>query len=166
MAVKFPQKINPTRKLKIRFDYAPRALQYLIFFGLIKNKFAYSTNDIEKDEHSFMGVKFDDYNDCKKFLEDNRIIYDEVDVSSYGGDEVVKEYTVVDCKRLYELMEDQPTDIIKHKLYSVNELCNLLSFSRPVIYKLINSGELKSIHVNNKIRVKHQDYLNYINNSN
>ena len=42
--------------------------------------------------------------------------------------------------------------------------CELLSFTQPIIYKLINSGETKSSRVNVEVRIQHKEYINYINN--
>ncbi|MFW6046510.1 MAG: helix-turn-helix domain-containing protein [Candidatus Woesearchaeota archaeon] len=164
MPVYFSQEIHPSKKIKIKFDFAPRALQYLRFFGLLKSDNSTIPNRTGQFILDFMGIEFPNYDKLNEYLRENKIIYNELEVNSYS--DIIKEYTIVDCMRISELFEDQPTDIMKYKLYSINELCQLLSFSRPVVYKLIKDNKLKSIRVNDRIRVKHKDYINFINSEN
>ena len=163
MAVTFPDNLHPSKKLKIKFDLAPRALQYLRFFGFLRTENSSLVGGGHQAIHDFMGISFKNYDELNQYLRKNKIIYDEVEVNHHS--EIIKEFTVVDCMRISELFEDQATDIMMQKLYSINELCELLSFSRPVVYKLIRDDKLKSIRINDKIRVRHTDYINFINQS-
>ncbi len=47
-------------------------------------------------------------------------------------------------------------------LFTVNEACEVLHLSRPVVYQLINSGELRSFKVGNARRIPAQALEEYV----
>jgi excisionase family DNA binding protein len=47
-------------------------------------------------------------------------------------------------------------------LFTVNEACGVLHLSRPVVYQLINSGELRSFKVGNARRIPAQALEEYV----
>ena len=47
-------------------------------------------------------------------------------------------------------------------LFTVNEACETLHLSRPVVYQLINSGELRSFKVGNARRIPAQALEEYV----
>ncbi|HLN06033.1 MAG TPA: helix-turn-helix domain-containing protein [Acidimicrobiales bacterium] len=47
-------------------------------------------------------------------------------------------------------------------LFTVNETCDVLHLSRPVVYQLINSGELRSFKVGNARRIPAQALEEYV----
>jgi excisionase family DNA binding protein len=157
MAIKFPDEINPknideSRSLKLRFEYSYRAIQYLDYFGIISII-----------EHTYipLNMKFDDNKTLYGFLYDVGIVYDEITVSeafSYLSDTV----SIVDTGKIQMKDEDLSSAVLQHKFYSVNEIAEMLSFSRPTVYKLINEGKVKATRLNNQLRIKHSDYINYI----
>ena len=51
---------------------------------------------------------------------------------------------------------------IKADFLGVQELASILGLSRHVIYKLCQAGELPSYRVGGNIRVKSQDFDNYM----
>lgn len=159
MAVKFSNEMNPQNLLSeqisiIKFDFWSRSIQYLDFFGIISSL-----------EHRYnpLNLTFDTYDDLKQFLFDKRIAYFETDSPKYADSEGLPEkYPVVDLSRIYGKEIDLETHILQYKFYSVNEIAELLSFSRPTVYKLIKEGELKASRINKHLRIKHSDYVEYV----
>jgi len=47
-------------------------------------------------------------------------------------------------------------------LFTVNEACEVLHLSRPVVYQLINSGELRSFKVGNARRIPAQALEDFV----
>ena len=157
MALKFPDEINPkniapSKNLKLRFEYAPRAFQYLDYFGVIS---------VLDYTYAPLNLKLDDSDSLYRFLYDVGIVYDEINVEStfsYLSDKV----TVVDTRKIQLQDEDLTTKILQYKFYSVNEIADMLSFSRPTVYKIINDGEIKATRINKQLRIKHADYVDYV----
>jgi len=56
--------------------------------------------------------------------------------------------------------------LLNFKYYSINEVAEMLSMSRPTIYKFVNDQTLKSTRINGQIRVNHLDLMNFINSEN
>ena len=50
----------------------------------------------------------------------------------------------------------------KMKIYSIFEICELLSISRKTINKYIASGELKAIRLGNQIRVSEVSLMEFL----
>lgn len=48
------------------------------------------------------------------------------------------------------------------KIYSVFEVCELLSVSRKTINKYIASGDLKAIRLGNQIRISEESFNNFL----
>lgn len=153
--VTFPDEINPKRGLKVRFDYAPRAMQYLEYFGIITSYPDYIFQPLN--------LKFESSADLDTFLRRRGVIYDEVEVSATLN-QIEKEFTVVDTTRIHDVEKSITRFLNDFKYYSINEVAEMLSFSRPTVYKLINEGLVTAIRINGQMRIKHSDLQKYIAN--
>lgn len=159
MAVIFADELNPknlveARNFRLKFDYSIRAYQYLDHFNI--------TSPIE---HKYLplGLEFEDYDALKQFLYDKGIVYDEITVERSGYQEqITKKVTVINLSKIFGQEVELPLLILQHKYYSVNEIAEMLSFSRPTIYKIINEGKLKATRINKQLRIKHSDYIDYV----
>lgn len=76
------------------------------------------------------------------------------------------EFTIIDTTKIYEVDENISKYLLNYKYYSINEVAEMLSFSRPTIYKFINDGNLHSIRINGQMRIKHNDLTKFINKEN
>jgi excisionase family DNA binding protein len=157
MAIQFPDEINPKaiaeeRNLKLRFEYSYRAIQYLDYFGVIS---------IIEHTYTPLNLKFRDNKELTAFLYNIGIVYDEITVSA-SFSHLSESVSVVDTRKILMKDEDLSQIILLHKFYSVNEIAEMLSFSRPTVYKIINEGKLKATRINNQLRIKHSDYVNYV----
>lgn len=157
MAIHFPDEINPKhiaepRNLKLRFEYSYRARQYLDYFGIISYR-----------EHTYTPLRldFEDSNSLNQFLYETGILYDEITVSA-SFSHLSETITVVDLAKIYPTDVNMSIAMLQHKFYSVNEIAELLSFSRPTVYKIIREGKLKASRINKQLRVKHADYIDYV----
>jgi excisionase family DNA binding protein len=54
------------------------------------------------------------------------------------------------------------SDININRLLNVNEVCKILSVTRPTVYKLINEGKIDSYLIVGQKKVKYIDLLRYI----
>lgn len=151
--VTFPEEIHPKRGLKVRFDYEPRATQYLQYFGIITGHPEYIFQPLN--------VKFQSSGDLNTFLRRRGVIYDEVEVSSTFN-QIKTEFTVVDTTRIHDVEESITKYLEDYKYYSINEVADMLSFSRPTIYKLINNGSLIATRIHGQLRIRHADLMNFI----
>ena len=157
MAVKFPEEIHPKYKKRIKFDYDIRAIQYLDFFGIVSMA--------HKNYKYFpLDLKFDSYEALTKYLYDTGIVSDEIFVHSTFN-QIKETYTIVDTRLIYESDEDIKKNKLQFKYYTVNQVADMLSFSRPTIYKLINDGKLKAVRINNQLRIKHLELVSFVSNS-
>ena len=159
--VTFPDEIHPKFKQRIRFSYPIRALQYLEYFDIV----VLSYGEEKKIEFSPLNLTFSTYQDLEKFLYEKGILQDEYDVDVFS-DQISEKVTVVDASKIYEVEENINKYLLNYKYYSVNEVSEMLSLSRPTIYKIIREKKLKSIRINGQLRVKHRELLNYINEEN
>jgi excisionase family DNA binding protein len=152
--VTFPDEINPKYGLKVRFDYSPRATQYLEFFKI--------TTGYPTFKFIPLNLTFQSSNELYQFLINKGIIYDEVDI--YTSDsKVEKRMTVVDTNKIYEVEENISKYLLNYKYYSINEVAEILSFSRPTVYNLVNNQTIKAIRINGKLRINHLDLIAFIN---
>jgi len=152
--VTFPDEIHPKFGVRLRFDYDPRAYQYLDYFGIIKT-FKFIPLDLT----------FDSRDDLKKFLNEKGIVYQEIQVAAVFS-KLSNIITIVDTKKIYEVEENTTKYLLNFKYYSINEVAEMLSMSRPTIYKFVNDQTLKSTRINGQIRVNHLDLMNFINSEN
>jgi excisionase family DNA binding protein len=53
--------------------------------------------------------------------------------------------------------------LLNYKYYSINEVAEMLLFSRPAIYKLVNGNTLKAVRINGQLRINHLNLMTYIN---
>lgn len=155
--VTFPDELHPKFGLKVRFEYSPRAFQYLQFFKLVTVHPTYSFLPLN--------LTFDSYDELNKFLVNRGILYDEAEINDYTS-QVTKKVTVADTSKIYDVEESISKYLINYKYYSINEVAEMLSFSRPTIYKIINEGKIKTIRINGQMRIKHIDLYEYIKNEN
>lgn len=154
MAVKFPDEIHPKHKLRLRFDYKIRAFQYLDYYGITISHPTY--------EFLPLNLTFETNKELTQFLYHRGIVYDEIDVSSTYS-KLSNELTVIDTSKIYDVEESITKYLLNYKYYSINEVAEMLSFSRPTVYKLVNNHEVKAIRINGQLRVNHLDLMKFIN---
>jgi excisionase family DNA binding protein len=152
--VTFPDEIHPKHGVRLRFDYDIRAYQYLDYFGITK-KYKFIPLDLT----------FDSYNDLKKFLNEKGIVYQEIQVEAVFS-KLSKIITIVDTRKIYDVEESVSKYLLNYKYYSINEVAEMLSFSRPTIYKLVNDQTLKAVRINGQYRINHLDIISFINKEN
>lgn len=152
--VTFPDEIHPKHGVRLRFDYDIRAYQYLDYFGITK-KYKFIPLDLT----------FDSHNDLKKFLNEKGIVYQEIQVAAVFS-KLSKIITVVDTRKIYDVEESVSKYLLNYKYYSINEVAEMLSFSRPTIYKLVNDQTLKAVRINGQHRINHLDIISFINKEN
>lgn len=60
--------------------------------------------------------------------------------------------------------EDEPlsNDINMYKMLTINQACDLLNLSRPTVYKLLRTDELKHVEILGQKRIQLKDLLNFI----
>lgn len=154
MAVTFPDEVHPKKGLKLRFDIVYRPLQYLQYFHIIETYPNYKFSPLD--------LTFESYNDLIEFLNVRGIVYDEIQHTD-GFWKEWKKVTIVDTLKIYDIEESVTKYLLNYKYYSVNEVAEMLSFSRPSIYKFIKDGNLKTIRINGQMRIKHSDLIEFIN---
>ncbi len=156
MAVTFPDNISPKFGMRIRFTYPLRALQYLEWFKIIAYHPTYKFLPLD--------IEFVSYDDLEQFLIYKGIFRDEIswDASqhNYDIDDIVR---VVDTRKIFDVEESTTKYLLNYKYYSVNEVAEMLSFTRPTIYKLINDQTLKANRINGQLRIRHIDLMGLIN---
>jgi excisionase family DNA binding protein len=59
--------------------------------------------------------------------------------------------------------ENQLTDYPASKLWTVRKLSELSNFSEDYIWRLVREERLKALKIGRSIRIKHEDYVNFIN---
>lgn len=158
MAVTFPDELHPKYGLKLRFDYSPRATQYLEFFNITASRPSFRFVPLN--------LTFQSSAELMQFMVNKGIIYEEVDVVYKFSLKVGERITVVDTSKILDIEKRISNYLLNYKYYSINEIAEMLSFSRPTIYKIINEGKLKTIRINGQMRIKQQDLSDYINNEN
>ena len=156
--VTFPDEVHPKYGLKVRFAYAPRAQQYLDWFNITTGYPSYT--------YLPLNLTFDSSDELYQFLLKKGIIYHEVEINVFTSRKEEKTFTVVDTLKIHDLEESISKYLLNYKYYSINEIAEMLSFSRPTIYKIIKEGKLKTIRINRQMRIKHGDLTEYINNEN
>lgn len=106
-------------------------------------------------------MTFPDSAELSRFLNNRGILNDEVEIE-YTGTEVKNEAIIVDTKRIYEVEESILKYLLGYKYYSINEVAEMLSFSRPTVYKLVNENTLKAIRINGQLRINHMDLMEFV----
>ncbi|MGA2406265.1 MAG: helix-turn-helix domain-containing protein [Bacteroidales bacterium] len=152
--VKFPDEIHPKHGLRLRFKYKLRAFQYLDYF---KITISYPIYKFIPLDLTFGSVK-----ELNQFLYNRGIVYDEIEVSEFTSG-LSGEITIVDTRKIYEVEESVLKYLLNYKYYSINEVAEMLSFSRPSIYKLVNNQTLKAIRIHGQLRINHLDLIAFIN---
>lgn len=152
--VTFSDEIHPKLGLRLRFEYSPRAFQYLDFFKI--------TVSCPSFKFIPLDLTFETNNELIQFLYRKRIVYDEYNLSANYSD-ITKIVTVVDTKEIYEVEEGIQKYLLKYKYYSINEVAEMLSFSRPTIYKFVDDQKIKAIRINGQLRINHLDLIEFIN---
>jgi excisionase family DNA binding protein len=152
--VTFPDEIHPKNGLRLKFEYAPRAFQYLDFFKITVSHPAYKFIPLD--------LTFNTDKELYQFLYERGIVYDEITVSK-SFSHLSEKITVVDSRRIYDVEESVTKYLLNYRYYSVNEVAELLSLSRPSIYKLINGKSLQAIRIQGQLRINHLDLIKFIN---
>jgi len=154
MAVTFPDEIHPKNKLRLRFDYWARPMQYLEYFNIVTTY----------PECKFLplNLSFEIHQELEEFLTHRGILFKEIDVSHFHS-QLSDEVYIVDTAKIYEVEESVSKYLLNYKYYSVNEVAEMLSFSRPTVYKWVNDQSLKAIRINGQLRIKHFDLIAFVN---
>jgi excisionase family DNA binding protein len=153
MAVVFPDEIHPKYRLRMRFEHFARANQYLSHFKIVALYPSY--------EFIPLDLKFNSIDDLNQFLLNRGIVYHEFDVSdTYPY--IKKEFTIVDARKIYDVEESVSKYLLNYKFYSINEVGEMLSCSRPTVYKMVHDHTLKAIRIHGQIRINHLDLMAYI----
>ena len=155
--VTFEEKLHPKYGLRVRFPYKTRAFQYLEYFNIITL--------LHPIKFVPLDLTFADSDELNTFLYNRGIIYDEIEIS-YSDTSIKTEVTIVDTKQIYGVEESLGKYLLNYKYYSVNEVAEMLSFSRPTIYKLIDDQILKAARINGQVRINHLELMQYIKNKN
>lgn len=157
MAVTFPDNIHPKYKLRVRFDYFTRPMQYLEYFKIIT----------KLHEYKFIPLNlcFNDYQELNEFLVNKGIVFKEIDVSSFDS-QLSNEVYIVDTAKIYDVENCIGKYLNNYKYYSINEVAEMLSFSRPTVYKWLNDKSLKAVRINGQLRIKHLDLMTFMNREN
>jgi excisionase family DNA binding protein len=152
--VTFPEEIHPKHGLRLRFEYAPRAFQYLDFFKIITFHPEYKFTPLN--------ITFPDSKELYQFLYNRGIVFDEIYVEGTFS-QLSEKITIVDTTKIYDVEDSITKYLLKYKFYSINEVAEMLSFSRPTVYTLVNENNLKAVRINGKIRINHMELMGYIN---
>lgn len=154
--VTFPEIIHPKYKMILRFEYNFRALQYLEYFKIIESYPRYKFFPLD--------LTFDDTSELYKFLYERGIIYSEREVKDTFWKTWHEPYFFVDTRKIYEVEESIQKYLLNYKYYSINEVAEMLSMSRPTIYKLVKQQTLKAIRIYGQLRINHLHLVEFINN--
>ena len=154
MAVTFPDEIHPKKGLRLQLKLDYRAVQYLAYFHIIET---YPNCKICP-----LNITFENRDELEKFLNMRGIVYDEVHVTD-GFWKNWEKITIVDTLKIYEVEESVSKYLLNYKYYSVNEVAEILSFSRPSVYKFVNDHKLKAIRIHGQLRINHLDLIAFIN---
>lgn len=157
MAVTFPDEVHPKKGLKMRFTVSFRPLQYLEYFHIIETYPNYKFFPLN--------LTFTSHDDLLEFLNKRGIVYEEIQHTD-GYWKEWKKITIVDTMKIYEVEESITKYLLNFKYYSINEVAEILSFSRPTVYKAINEDRLQAIRINGQMRIKHSDLTKFIEESN
>ncbi len=156
--VTFPEIIHPKYKMILRFEYSFRASQYLEYFKIIESYPRYIFFPLD--------LSFNDASELFKFLSERGIIYSEREVKDTFWKTWHEPYFFVDTRKIYEVEESIQMYLLNYKYYSINEVAEMLSLSRPTIYKLVNNQTLKSIRIHGQLRINHLDLMKFISKDN
>jgi excisionase family DNA binding protein len=152
--VTFPDKIHPKHGLVIRFKDGSSASKYLEFFKI--TTLSPLIKFIPQD------ITFDSGEEMRQFLYNRGIVQDEIEVSGIFP-KLSNVGTIVNTKLIYEPDESNLKNFLKYKYYSVNEVAEMLSLSRPTVYKLVNDQTIKAIRIYGQLRINHVDLFVFIN---
>lgn len=152
--VTFDDKLHPKHGLRLRFKYQPRAFQYLDYFNITTRYPAYKFIPLD--------LTFNNGSELYEFLYRREIVYDEFEIR-YTDTQVDGECTIVDTKKIYNTDESILKYLLNYKYYSINEVAEMLSLSRPTIYKLVKQQTLKAIRIHGQLRINHLDLMAFIN---
>jgi excisionase family DNA binding protein len=155
--VTFPDRVHPKYGLTMRFRYAIRGIQYLEYFDIIKNYPTYNFFPLN--------LTFNNADELDEFLIRRGIIRYEVEVN-ISNNEFSDAVCIVDTKKIYEAEESISKYLLTYKYYSINEVAEMLSFSRPTVYKLVNDQSLKAIRICGQLRINHLDLMDFIHKGN
>ena len=152
--VTFPDQIHPKNGLVVRFKDGSSASKYLEFFKI--------TTSYPQIKFIPQDIRFDSGEELQQFLYNRGIVQNEIEVSGIFP-KLSNVSTVINTKLIYEPDESNIKKFLKYKYYSVNEVAEMLSLSRPTVYKLINDQVLKSIRIYDQLRINHVDLMAFIN---
>jgi excisionase family DNA binding protein len=152
--VTFPDEIHPKFGLRLHFDYKIRAFQYLDHFKITISYPIYKFVPLD--------LTFATAGELNQFLYNRGIVSDEIEVSKFNS-KLSGEVTIVDTRKIYEVEESVIKYLLNYKYYSINEVAEMLSVSRPTVYKLVNKQTLKAVRILGQLRIKHLDLIAFVN---
>lgn len=157
MAVTFPDKIHPKHKLRLRFDYWARPMQYLEYFKIV--------TIYPEIKFLPLNLSFEIHQELEEFLTHRGILFKEINVSDFHS-QLSDEVYIVDTAKIYEVEDSVSKYLNNYKYYSINEVADVLSFSRPTVYKWVNEKALLATRINGQLRIKHSDLMEFIKKEN
>lgn len=155
--ITFPDKVHPKHGFTMRFKYSLRAMQYLKYFEII----------LDYPDYKFipLDLNFTNSQELHQFLVNRGIVRYEIEVN-ISNNEFSDLVSIVDTTKIYNVEESILKYLLNYKYYSINEVAEMLSFSRPSIYKWVNDQTLKAIRINGQLRINHLDLMSFINKEN
>jgi excisionase family DNA binding protein len=151
--VTFPDSIHPKYGLTIRFKGRSRVFQYLDYFDITTYSSGWKFNPLD--------ITFNTTEELNQFLYTSGIISYEIEVKESTYD-LSSEFGIVNTKKIYEVEENIRKYLLNYKYYSINEVAEMLSFSRPTVYKLVNDKLLKAVRIYGQLRINHLDLMEFI----
>ena len=109
-----------------------------------------------------LDISFETREELRDFLSYRGIVRQELEWNSLKekSSEII---TIIDSMKIYEVKESVSKFLLLYKFYSINEVAEMLSFSRPSIYKLIKNNQLDAIRLNGQLRISHSNLMGFIN---
>jgi excisionase family DNA binding protein len=153
--VTFPDIVHPKHGLSLRFKYKIRAFQYLDYFNITISYPIYKFVPLD--------LIFESYKELEQFLYNRGIVHDEIEVSDTFWKTWDEPNTVVETRKIYDVEESITKYLLNYKFYTINEIAEMLSLSRPTVYKLVNDQTLKAVRIHGQLRINHLDLIAFIN---
>lgn len=154
-------------------------MRYFANINLLKgflSRFVYNKKKTKEHFFSFMQDEIYLKNSVKKYQSTDEVIKE---LKQCGLLHEIVEYKGIidtDSKSLgyilfftplmrYVSRDDEPlsNDIFNFfKMLTINQACELLNLSRPTVYKLLRTGDLKHVEILGQKRIQLKDLLNFI----
>jgi len=148
----------------LKFFKTNEIVEYLKFHKLL----TYEGWVLNITGYRFNGIVFITQDELIGYLIDKQIVNEvaKPEIKYKGGYNIEYnlEYYLLNTNYLNVLTSNLfvNPEINLNRLLSINEVCELLSVTRPTVYKLINSGQIDSYNIQNQKKLKYRDVLNFI----